>query len=42
MSLVCRGTVAYLSPKWTKEALLMAAYGKCKDPSSGGEGVVSL
>ena len=30
MSLVCRGTAAYLSLKWTKEALLMAAYGKCR------------
>lgn len=30
MSLVCRGTVAYLSLKWTKEALLMAAYGECR------------
>lgn len=39
MSLVCRGTVGYLSLKWTKEALLMAAYGKSGgDPGSGGKG----
>lgn len=28
MNLVCLGTVEYLSLKWTKEVLLMAAYGK--------------
>lgn len=39
MSLVGLGTVGYLSLKWTKEALLMAAYGKRGGgPSSGGKG----
>lgn len=38
MSLVCLGTVGYLSLKWTKEALLTAAYGKRRRPRLRREG----